>query len=81
MSRRKNYLENIEVSLDDIEVTPDDEVQIVGYRWLKEHGFGSRPTVWRKVKAKKHPKPFEDGKWTLAQIKRHLAKKLAAVAP
>ncbi len=63
-----------------IEITPDDEVRIVGYKWLGANGHGSSTTIWRKVKQKKFPEPIEDGKWTLAQIKRHLAKKLQRVS-
>ncbi len=61
-----------------IEVTDLDDVTIVGYRWLDEHGYGTQPTIWRKVKAKTFPAPIDNGKWTLGQIKRHMNTKLAA---
>ena len=41
-----------------IEVSDNDEVQLVGYRWLAQHGHGSQPTIWRKVKAGTFPKPI-----------------------
>ena len=63
-----------------IEVTDLDDVTIVGYRWLEDHGHGKQPTVWRKVRDKRLPEPIEPGKWTLGQIKRHVAAKLAQVA-
>ena len=60
----------------EIEIDPIDEVTLVGYKWLREHGYGSSPTIWRKVKAGKFPGSIEDGKWTLAQIKRHILKQM-----
>ncbi|MCH8262384.1 MAG: hypothetical protein IIA77_04960 [Proteobacteria bacterium] len=60
----------------EIKIHPDDEVTMVGYKWLDEHGHGSRTTVYRKTKAGKFATPVEDGKWTLAAIKRYLNKKI-----
>jgi|SaaInlStandDraft_6_1057023.scaffolds.fasta_scaffold684203_1 hypothetical protein len=62
-----------------IEITPEDEVTIVGYRWLKEHGYGSNTTVWRKVKNKKFAVPIGEGEWTLADIKRYMQQRLSAL--
>jgi len=63
-----------------IEITPEDEITIVGYRELERLGHGSRPTIWRKVKNKNFPAPIDDGKWTLAEIKRYVERKLQQVA-
>jgi len=60
----------------EITIYPDDEVTIVGYKWLEEHGHGSRTTVYRKTKAEVFAIPIEEGKWTLAAIKRYLNKKI-----
>jgi len=58
-------------------IDPIDEITFVGYRWLEQHGYGSRTTVWRKVKSDPDfPQPVDEGKWTLAQIKQYVAKKI-----
>ena len=69
--------ENTQKPIIELEISPTDEVTIVGYKWLTEHGYGSQTTIWRKTKAKIFPTPIDDGQWTLAQIKRFISKKLS----
>ena len=63
-----------------IEILPEDETTIWGYKELKKHGHGAKSTVDRKVKKKTFPPALVDdgGKkgWSVAQIKRHLQKKM-----
>ena len=64
----------------EIEITPEDEVTLVDSKWATANGYGSTSTINRNVEKKEYPQPItehgEKKKWTLAQWKRYLQKKM-----
>ena len=62
-----------------IEINDLDEITLVDMRWLNQHGYGSKATIWRKRKSGHFPEPLENDsgmcKWTVAQIKRYVLSK------
>ena len=66
-----------------IEITPEDEITLVDSKWATENGYGSTSTINRNVEKKEYPQPITDPgekkKWTLAQWKRYLQKKMERI--
>ena len=58
--------------------TPDPDLQVFSYNDLTSLGYGSRPTIWRKVRAGQFPQPFYIGDrpyWSREQLRELRANK------
>ena len=56
-----------------------EDLRLLSYNDLQELGYGSRVTIWRKVRAGNFPPPIDtDGgkRWPFTVIQRHVDNKI-----
>ena len=59
-----------------------EDLRLLSYKDLEELGYGSRPTIWRKVRAGKFPPPIDTNggkRWPFTVIQRHVDNKMKEV--